>query len=604
MAYATVGGVLATVLGYHSPTMSLAVGLGTELSDQLLSLLALHTRRLSDTNEDARLVARGYERPSYVVDFELLFSYAFSAQIAPSAASGVAYLFHQRGSRLMLGPGTAIELLRAINRAFEESVSGRTLARLSALDARTWTQAPEMVDDLMSRLRQGRGRYKRRPDDPDSFGLFLLSSLFSESGFQFLDFEAIVDSVDAVKDYAASLDNLRPRRPENNFADALNIVAVLQRRTAEKHALEQPYLLTNSQPLFNERFIGFVGESAHPLEALSRDVATALYSFLAFDHAEDAFDLADRTLEQTIRVAHLRADLVRLDLEQRRLSPSSSLRRGSVDDLARAVASNSLDDRSRETLLELGDLLADPIILRAQEILDDIEVVEANIAKQRGEFEGVVASDARTIEFLIGLASIARRGSDSVAGAWRAAFEMQDQAFGAYSRRTLFQREGRTTDNGVLVLEHHVDVSGESHYLLNWPGGRDAALLVNAFSQACVRHHITVARITFGLEESAAIYEVELPLTTTDLGQVAKDHGIVWWLRFDTDDFVLFGDLVSDSAGAGSGALMVGLSGSRLDPTHVVDLHQKTSTHYILDDWLEEILSEFISTSGISPPRL
>lgn len=569
------------------------VGLGQARAEDLLDVLALHGRWLQETSNDARRAAHFGLLPTYLIDFQVLYVYAFIAERFPAAASGANYLLRHTEVDLRIGPGTAFELLEEINDVFESKAATRALRGLRDAASRgseeIYGPLNDVIGHLLDLLNKTAAKKGRGP-----FGIYLLSSLISEGRIGMLDMSVANLDFDLVKSLSASLDAMRPRFPRSNFADALNYAAVIDSRTRREQGEQLApslYLLTNSQPLFNERLLPAGTGSAvqHPI---SRDLSTALYSALAFEHSESPLALAELTLDHSLRAAHLRALLIRHELEHGYVGHVTE------HQLAHAAASNRLTDDTRTALTELADLLSDPIILHTQEIFDDLNVVAANISKQRGEFEGIVASSSRLMEFLIDLGNMVKAGTFAVSGASTAALRYEDLDFGKYSKRRIFLQYSKTKDP-ILTLEKHRGGGGHPNFIVNWPSSQDSELVLRSFNDAYANHGIKEVEATFGFQKSSGAesdierWRVGLPLEISDLASLANDErGVVCWIRMDAPgSFSLFADIVSHDPGQSS--MIVGVGGRDLIAEHVARLHEETSSRYILTEWVVSALREY-----------
>lgn len=558
------------------PGSSGYLGLGADRTQVLLDVLTLHGRWLQEANDDARRAVRFGSLPSYLVDYEILFTYAFSAQRQPEAASGISFLLDHSDTQLWVGPGTALEMLEEIERRLRSREYAKTLRRVwrafergargEELSGPLTSVMSSVSDALTSDLEVASG----------GFGLYMLTDLMRTGRLNMFTMTAADLDLTLVSNLAASLDLLRPRFTRSNFADALNYAAVLSsREVADEHG-PTLFLLTNSQPLFNERLLPTTGQIRHPI---SRDVSTALYSALAFSHAESPLDLVERTLEHSLNAASLRTTLIREELNSDYYSPVDE------DSLLHAAATNELTPDTRSALTELAQLLSDPIVLHAQDIFDDLQIVETNMAKQRGEFDGTVRSTSRLFDFLIDLGRIIEAGVTAIEDAADVALVVNTMEHLGFVEHRIYLRE-LDSSGPAATVEIHADPDGGSQFVINWPGAQDSELILDAFNDAYSRHDTSTVVGIFGFESDAEAWRVELPLTIDDLSKLANDErGVVWWLRIDCPGlFSLFADLVADEASLTS--MIVGVGGRDLDADHVCDLHSRTSSRYLRPEWL------------------
>ena len=535
---------------------------------------------LSETTADALRALQGAGQPAYLLDYDVLHAYSFSAASEPVTASAVTYLLHHGDVRCWVGPGTALEIIRTVNRVVQDQGAARLLENIASgkrLDINQLTGEYERLRRRIQRVAR-KGIASHRGED--MFGIYLLIDLLARHDIDMLDVPIDMDAMVAL---STSLDALRPRRSENNFADALNYATVIASRERSLHT-EVLWLLTNSQPLFNERLLS----STNSRLAISRDVPTALYSAIAFDYTDNYQDLVKRTLDRTQLASTLRTDIIRNTLVSRHEQTVTDTQ------LTQAVVADRITRPVRLALTQLADLVSDPIVLRAQEVFDDLDVVKVNIAKQRGSYEGILSSDARMMEFLYDLGQVIERGSTALGDLWKGAIDVSDETFGDVVRRSLFLKGPRTTGDPIVVMERHGVAKPSPTYVLNWQGGRDSDLVLKAMSAAYQNHGVNEVTAIFGFDdnEDPFAWRIELPLRSEDLKEMSSTRGVVWWVRLHREDlFGLFADLVSDDVE--TNAMTVGLVGSNLTGHHIVDLQSRTGSHFILGEWLLRALADF-----------
>ena len=86
------------------------VSLSVRQVNSLLRALELHREMLQVGHEDARRFNLDNRRPGYLLDFDLIYQYAFEGEDQPELVSELRFLLEGSDARFLIGPGTQLEI--------------------------------------------------------------------------------------------------------------------------------------------------------------------------------------------------------------------------------------------------------------------------------------------------------------------------------------------------------------------------------------------------------------------------------------------------------------------------------------------------------------
>jgi hypothetical protein len=558
---------------------------------QLLDALELHTEMLHIGHEDARRLALRGQRPGYLLDFELIFRYAFRADERPDWAQELEYLLNHEQTTFLIGPGTKLELDQFIDNV------GFAARRDGTIETKRRSRRRASKDYGLDE-----GTLK--------FGIHRLHELLSHRNVR--QWEGLTDpNIDdeAFETAKAALDARRRGvgATESNRADALNWAAVLYLRqhAAAADVAFNPYLLTATKPLLNER-----GWSREIVGPVSRRPADAIYVEVLLDTFPNSAEAVDHTIEVAYQAACLQRDLRKTPAY---LNPQEHK---SDPEFASAIEENLITDDLRAQLRDLSEFITDPVVTTTQRIYDNANLAAASITQQRGEILPSLTRSPRKLFDLIVEVNAALGARDQASGLgdlWNRALDLRTHRQAGHVTYELVDRQAGKRPLQYLVVERYQPVKDApeglsdeqpdgTQFVLRWPSALDAEEVLELFCTAFARHATATVEMAVGTERGVERLGAELPITLAQLMEAIRDDDRadgealpqLHWIRMGSSDFDLYADVSPPGIAAEP---VVGVFAEQLNPEHVQELYDQTSARYLFPAWLRRAIDAILTDS-------
>jgi hypothetical protein len=554
------------------------VSLSARQVEGLLRALELHHELLQAGHEDARnLLLRGL-RPAYILDFELIYKYAFRAEERPDWASELQYLLDRQNIAFFIGPGTDIEIQKFIySIGFIIDGEGNPIDLESDREDRG-------ADDLdLETIRAGMARLARLLD----YGNVTVLE------HRMLDAED--EEAFAMAKLAMDLRRSKPDRATANWADASNWTAVLHLRRQDDSSYPDcyPYLLTATAPLLEEGIWSTASNAP-----VSRRPSDAIYTEILLETFPDPEEAMGHTMEMVFQAAALAKEL--------KMSPAYLCPDDFRDDseLERALEDNLVGDELQQRLAGIAEFVNDPVVKEAQRIYDNARLVSANVARRRGVAPELLGGESprKLFDLIVEVSAAlnAGNGRTTLGDLWRTALDLTVARCEDRVSYELVERNAVRTPMNYLAAEHYPAVVGKQdcdedgeQCVLRWPSALDGGAVVDAFSRAYGRHGVTFVKLVVGTERGIEKLQASLPITLDEIIEAVGAGGAevssspVWWLRMGSPEFDLYADLSSSDL---KREPLVGVFAAAVDPEHIEDLYFRTSSRYLLPAWLRRVL--------------
>jgi hypothetical protein len=581
----------------------------------LVELLKQHRRLLESAHEDARRRARSGQRPAYLIDFDLLFSYMFEGEERPEVHQELDYLFTRTDTVFVIGPGTAAEIdrfLRAVGLAAGYDVASLGDLEALHLSARRELHAYGVAGDTIQH------------------GIFRLFDLLQS--LEIVKYDDLVNPVrvdeEAYEIRKAALDKRRPKvKPEVNQADALNWAGVYYlRRVAPQVGFEfHPYLLTATRPLLDEQ--NWDVKDSGPVSRSPRD---AIYTEVLFEIFPDPTFALDHTIKVMFEAAVLQRDLQH--------SPAYAYPDAYAEeaDWEEAVETKRVSEALRNQLEQLAEFVSDPVIYETQRIYENAQRAAESFVQQRGDVaRSMEASPRKLFDLIIGIDRAIKgsgQGPAGLANLWSTVLTVRRE----------FTAEGlafRVCDSGsadgapeyfsvILYRPHGGHPVG--FLVLRWHHAEKPNVVIDGFCRVFAENGISIVDTYVGTTDGIRRFEADIPVsldellgairpTTTELvaelQEAVEDeyHGErrqsiaveeefpylsettsppeIAWIRMDADPFDLYADLLQQA----SRDARIGVFTSDVDLEGFASLYRFTSARYLFPAWLTAALRSVVA---------
>lgn len=609
---------------------------------RLLDALAFHKDLLESSHQDARRQLQDGYSPSYVVDFQLLYRYMYDWANRPDWSAELEYLLARDDATLLIGPGTALEILGQLRR-----VVGTAAPHVYA-SLPEWTT----LDHLEEHLASGEPAYLARSlpqtlrgllekAEDEVVALFRLSRLLEHQNLYFYD--DLVDepginqrAFDATR---SVLDSLRPTSDHANLADALNFGVVVHiRETQERNArCGYPYLLTSTTPLLDERQFWESVDDLRLRSTVSRDPLSAIYSHVLFEEFPDPASAARHTMNRAYQAAALEYDLRQIELASAeyeiRRPRRGRRKRGHEIEVARSEL-YSASETLRERIPSLADFVSDLVVQKTQQVYDSAELTDINLAQLKGDVSRHVNSPRRLFDLVLGIASALERSGQETAGptddTWASAIQTlraEREGYrviefvprpagevgtpylraeihygsgqeGASSFRNESPRATESRATPPREASNNTAIRPDTYCVLSWPSSIEIDRLLSSFSDGFLRHRVREADLIVGTRSGPEFLVAELPIDLNDLMPLlAHDGDEALWIRMESPGFDLYADVISEA-----GALTyVGVLSDSPDMRHVAELFEVSSARYLFPPWVRKMLQMVEDEAAAGP---
>lgn len=567
----------------HSATRSAEiVSLSAGQVESLLKSFELHHERLQAAQEDVRNLLVHGVRPGYVLDFELIFKYAFRAEERPDWAGEVQYLLDRPQVKLFTGPGTDAEIQKFIHAIGYVPAGEGGLIDVDANAGReraAYGLEPETIEAGMARLRDLLCHpcvkpLPNRPYEPDD------------------------EKAQAVARLALDVRRGSPERAGANWADASNWAGVLQLR---RHDFAHdpgcyPYLLTATSHLLEERSWDTAANAQ-----VSRRPWDAIYTEVLFD----SFPEPSKAMAHTRRMVFEAASLANeLQGSPAYLDPASFREDPALD---RAIEANLVGDELRRQLDRIAEFVKEPVVEETQRIYDNVRRASAGAARRQGVAPELLGgkSPRRLFDLImeVSAALSAGAGSAVLGDLWRTALDLEVDSTEGRRSFCLTESSSLTPPTCYLSGDHYLETAGsEEHteqYVLRWPTALDGDDLIEAFSRAYLAREVDRIDLVVGSDGGVESFEASLPLAWGEVASAVRkalrerdpgaQMGLLRWVRMGSSSLGLYADLCASDL---TRAPLVGLFAPTLDPEQIEELYFRTSSRYLLPVWLRRALEE------------
>jgi len=560
----------------------------------LLRTLEIHRDLLQVGHEDARRLAHQGLRPSYLLDFELIFRYVFKPEDRPEWTSELQYLLGCENTRFLIGPGTRLEIEQFMYSAGY------------FIDA----------DGKPQELTPGVGSQEVYGLDAEAveIGVYRLCRLLNETNV--ISYDDVVghrefdpESKQAYHTAKAALDMRRRGRvgANANRSDALNWAAVLhlRRHFEELHTGFHPYLLTATRPLLDERT--WSAEISYPV---SRRPSDAIYTEVLLDLFESPMEAANHTLEMAFNAASLDRDL--------RLTPAYMYPDEYRDEprWEQVVENNLATAELKRQLDALAEFVSDPVITETQRIYDNARLAAASAGAQRGvALKAIDESPRKLFDLIVELSAALNAGGGGALGdLWQTVLELTENEMPQRINYQLSERGTASRPTRYLVADYYQpsspspesDEPSAGHFVLRWASSLDADAVFASFSRAYERHGINQVDLAVGTDDDIEEFGARIPISLEEVVAAlrrpdsdATSPGAspsIRWIRMGAEPFDLYADIPSDDV---SREPVVGVFADAINPAHLEDLYVRTCARYVLPIWLR---SAFMSIAAHSRP--
>jgi hypothetical protein len=558
---------------------------------RLLKTLELHRAMLQAGHEDASRYALHRRRPAYLLDFQLLFRYAFLPVERPEWANELEYLLGCQSTKFLIGPGTQFEMNQFMHTA------GVMLGDDGSLE----DPGPSAEPDYEIYGLDG---------ETVRVGIFRLNELFALPNVLRYG-EVVADPVfdeETLNHVKGTLGLHRPNpgKSRANHWDALNWVAVshMRQRTEAATGL-YPYLLTATRPLLDAS--AALADFDAPV---ARKPTDAIYTEILFSTYPDPVGAANHTIQMAVKAATLEEGLRQSPAF---LSPDEFRQEPEWE---QAVQDRRITDELREQLKELARFVTDPVVTETQRIYDNARIASASAEQQRGTVLGILDESPRKLfDLIIEVDAVLNAGLEQsgLSELWTTMLEMDTEEHESRTTYELFDRDSDPASTQYLAAERYLAVrrrsasrtpdaaSGDDReqFVLRWPTAMDAETVVASFSRAFAKHDIETVDLVVGTTSSVEHFGATLPITLADVMEAVSeeepDDGSapagqqLQWVRMGARIFDLYADVGPADL---TRQPVVGVFVDSLNPEHLQDLYTRTSARYLLPAWFRQAMVE------------
>jgi hypothetical protein len=568
-AYSPSGGV-EEIVSFSAPQVT-----------SLLRALELHRDMFQVGHEEARRLTVDGRRRAYLLDFELIYRFAFRAEERPDWANEISYLLGRHDTPLLIGPGTQFEIEQF------RHVAGFTIGADGApVPARGSHHSAFGLDS-----------------DTVKIGLLRISQLLNSPNIVL--YEDLIDEVavnEKARETAKAALDLRRRgkhsSPYANTADAFNwaAVAYLREEGPTLGVDFYPYLLTATRSLLEDSSWG-----AEIQEPISRRPADAIYTEVLLDF----FPNPERALQHTNDMPREASALE----EELRSTPAYLHPERYLEDpeWESAVAHSAVAEDLRRQLEGLAQFISDPVVTETQRIYDNARLAAADARLQRQTALTMFEESPRKLFDLIievNAALKAKPNRSGLGGLWKAVLKLQTDGTAPRISYRLIEKDATRRPTEYIAAEHYLELDHEGdggpldQVVLRWPTSSDADSILETFCRAYRKHDIRFVDLIAGTDRNIHHLEAELPITVADLLEVLSQDDAgedeepecpvrLRWIRMSGKTFDLYADVFSTDPARGR---IIGIFADAVNPAHLEDLYSRTSSRYLLPVWLRRAL--------------
>ncbi|MCU1528714.1 MAG: hypothetical protein JWP75_2477 [Frondihabitans sp.] len=570
--------------------------LTSEQVSLLLRSLKLHRSLLDATHQDAVRLMDG-TRPCYVVDYQLLHRFMYNEDDNAEALVEFLYLLQQDEVQLILGHGTAIEILYRVQRTtgipvqLLQSVSGYEsfIASFPILS----TRLDETLADVVKEAPQHGRAIARLADVLQHKNVQYIWHIEGQRDASVLDREAYNAALGV-------LNSVRKKRYYPNAADAMNFADVvgLRRLQVNNPSEAFPFLLTDTRPLLDEaRWANDpVAERLAYTGQVSRNPLTAIYSHLFLPNDVTwAQEATTKTIDLAFEIALLERTLRKSKGYKQRVS----LHEG--DDWEDIATHKRVTPSLSRQLTLLSDFLSDPIVTEFQRIYDNSRLTVANWTAQRGDVNPI-DSPQRVFDVVMSVAKVLNEQAQpdtGVANLWSSLLERHIDPSPEWTTLT-YRQTGQSRPAG-----YYLQVERQAKFTtFRWPNGTETPDLLKAFTAAFRRHGVSEVVFYAGTDSEVISFRCILPVTNEDLrsgiqeaSEKIEGLGQVLWLRMSHELFDLYADLILTEGPDEDSIIGVSVSSEdALDGGHLRELYWATSRRFLFGSWFDSVVAD--ATSG------
>lgn len=546
---------------------------------RLMRSLKLHRGMLQSGHDDASRLALHGCRPAYLLDFQLVFRYAFQPVERPDWASELQYLFDRSDTSFLIGPGTQIEINQFMHTA------GVMFGDDGALE----DPGPSASSDYEIYGLDG---------ETVRVGIFRLNALLQLPNiFWYRDVVPNAEYDEGeLNEIKAALGLRRRGRATANHWDALNWVAVthMRQRPDTLSAGLFPYLLTATRPLLE------AGAWKDEPVPVSRRPTDAIYTEILFDRFPDPVTASNHTIEMAVKAATLEESLRRSPAF---LSPEEFEQEPEWE---QAVREDRVPDELREQLQELARFVTDPVVAETQRIYDQTQLAAASAEQQRGVILGVLDESPRKLfDLIVEVNAVLSVGLEQsgFADLWTTVLDMATKRHSNRVSYELFERNADPEATQYLAVERYLNPKrrptgqlkgspGVSHgqFVLRWPSAMDAETVVASFSRAFVKHNVETVDLIVGTTTCTEHFGATLPISLQDVMQAVSEGDAeqalvshqIQWIRMSARVFDLYADVAPSNLVRRP---VVGVFVDSVNAEHLQDLYTRTAGRYLLPAW-------------------
>lgn len=533
----------------------------------LLQTIRLQRGSIGAALDDTSREVENGQRAMYLVDYDLIYRFIFQFEAHPESHQELTYLFSAPRLSFLIGPGTREEIAR----------------QLQFHERKQFTYSAPIAE----------------------FGLRRLTEILTRPNFSYFSANDMSDSETAAfradtSVFMRALSAARPDKdPRTNRADAQNLAAIthLRRRAAQSHADFYPYLLTGTQALLDDTVVASTSQAS----PLARQVREAIYSHVLTDLFPDPPEAKAHALR-------MNAALQRMDAEFSSLQGVHHAANRTETDWEEALTSRQLGRHLRDQLSRLGELISDPVVYETQRVYDNAQLSVASLIEERNTLDA--QHSPRRILDLVADLSVALDDEDSLRG--NGLGSIWDSALQWKKCITTDSVIYRVTDKGLrgqirtpyLEVELQLMKSpSESFFVIRWANRRDPTALLQAISEAYLRHSIDEVELILGAHDQVHEWTAVVPFTFNEvrealaaeqLGTRLSRRGSPTWLRFNHEAFDIFAVIIAHPRTDAD----IGVFVDDIRADHLVHFYRKTATRFVFRAWLEQALASIATDAG------
>jgi hypothetical protein len=252
-----------------------------------------------------------------------------------------------------------------------------------------------------------------------------------------------------------------------------------------------------------------------------------------------------------------------------------------------------------------------------QRVYDNADLVAENVAQQQdpSRTESGHESPRRLFDLIASLdavmvADASDADSRGLASLWSTVLHLQSDEQDDLIVYELRDRGGRASKPAYFTIEVHDDSDTERLFVMRWPGGLDAANVLQAVARSFARHNETRVELVVGTSTEVLTFEAAMPVLLDEIVDAIADahdgsgsgseKGEFRWTRFNGQAF----DIYADVAAEVPHDPVVGVFAPSLHAGHVTELYDQSSARYLFGAWLRGALThiaQIVDSHGSQP---